>query len=183
MGENQSQLWGLSKGLNQALCLSDFPSCVSSCFKPTPTLSVLDPWGAGLDQSLCFGLLWVLPDLNYPFLSLTLSSRLQLSWLTKHSQRGVSNRASDVWKLFTHLDREPMQFLTFYYILACSWLTMLWSTQVHSRGTQPQASMHPFSPPLRLPHNIEQSTMCCAIGPCWLSILSIAVCTYPSQTP
>ena len=34
-----------------------------------------------------------------------------------------------------------------------------------------------------LAHHTEQSSMCCIIGPCWLSILNIAVCTYPSQTP
>ena len=28
-----------------------------------------------------------------------------------------------------------------------------------------------------LPHNIEQSFLCYTVGPCWLSILSIAVCT------
>ena len=36
--------------------------------------------------------------------------------------------------------------------------------------------------PSRLPHNIEQSSMCCTVGPCWLSILNIAVCTCPVQT-
>ena len=35
----------------------------------------------------------------------------------------------------------------------------------------------------RLPHNIEQSSMCYTVGPCWLSILNIAECTCPSQTP
>ena len=29
--------------------------------------------------------------------------------------------------------------------------------------------------PSRLPHNIEQSSMCCIVGPCWLSVLNIAV--------
>ena len=37
--------------------------------------------------------------------------------------------------------------------------------------------------PSRLPHNIEQSSLCCTVGPCCLSILNIAVCTCPSQTP
>ena len=27
----------------------------------------------------------------------------------------------------------------------------------------------------RLPHNIEQSSLCYRVGPCWLSILNIAV--------
>ena len=34
----------------------------------------------------------------------------------------------------------------------------------------------------RLPHSIEQSSMCCTVGPCWLSVLNIAVCTFPFQT-
>ena len=38
--------------------------------------------------------------------------------------------------------------------------------------------------PSRLPHNIEQSSLCYTnqAGPCWLSILNIAVCTSPTQT-
>ena len=35
----------------------------------------------------------------------------------------------------------------------------------------------------RLPHNTEQSSLCCTVGPRWLSILNIAVSTCPSQTP
>ena len=34
----------------------------------------------------------------------------------------------------------------------------------------------------QLPHNIEQSSICYTVGPCWLSILNTAVYTYPSQT-
>ena len=37
--------------------------------------------------------------------------------------------------------------------------------------------------PFRLPHNIEQSSMCYTVGPCWLYIFNIAVCTCPPQTP
>ena len=37
--------------------------------------------------------------------------------------------------------------------------------------------------PSRLPHNTEQSSLCCTAGPCWLSILNTAVCPCPSQTP
>jgi len=29
--------------------------------------------------------------------------------------------------------------------------------------------------PSRLPHNTEQSSVCCTVGPCWLSILNITV--------
>ena len=36
--------------------------------------------------------------------------------------------------------------------------------------------------PFRLLHNIEQNYLCYTVGPYWLSILNIAVCTYQSQT-
>ena len=37
--------------------------------------------------------------------------------------------------------------------------------------------------PFRLSQNIEQSSLCYTVGPCWLSILNTAVCTCQSQTP
>ena len=37
--------------------------------------------------------------------------------------------------------------------------------------------------PYRLLQNIEYSSVCYTIGPCWLSILFIAVCTCQSQAP
>ena len=37
--------------------------------------------------------------------------------------------------------------------------------------------------PSRLPHNMEQSSLCYAVGPCWSSSLNIAACTCPSLTP
>jgi len=37
--------------------------------------------------------------------------------------------------------------------------------------------------PFRLLQSIEQSSLCCTVGPCWLSVLNIALCTYQSQTP
>ena len=37
--------------------------------------------------------------------------------------------------------------------------------------------------PSRLPHNIEQSSLCYIVDPCWLFILNIAVCTCPPQAP
>ena len=37
-------------------------------------------------------------------------------------------------------------------------------------------SILPQTPlPFKLPHNTEQSSMYCRVGPCWLSILNIAV--------
>ena len=47
-----------------------------------------------------------------------------------------------------------------------------------------QVSTLPQTPlPSRMPHNIEQSSVRYTVGPCWLSILNIAMCTCPSQTP
>ena len=37
--------------------------------------------------------------------------------------------------------------------------------------------------PFRLVQNIEQSSLFYTVGPCWLSILNIAVCTCQSQSP
>ena len=39
-------------------------------------------------------------------------------------------------------------FFTFYFILECGWLTMLWQFQVDSKGIQPYIYMYPFSPKL-----------------------------------
>ena len=36
--------------------------------------------------------------------------------------------------------------------------------------------------PIRLLRNIGPSSLCYTVGPCWLSTLSIAVCTCQSQT-
>ena len=36
--------------------------------------------------------------------------------------------------------------------------------------------------PFRLLQNIEQSSLCYIIGPCWLSILNIILCTHQSKT-
>ena len=37
--------------------------------------------------------------------------------------------------------------------------------------------------PFRLLENIEQCSLCYTVGPCWLSVLNMAVCTCQSQTP
>ena len=31
--------------------------------------------------------------------------------------------------------------------------------------------------PFKLLQSIEQSSLCCTVGPCWLSVLNIALCT------
>ena len=56
-----------------------------------------------------------------------------------------------------------------------------------TKGTQPYIYTCIHSPqtplPSRLPHNIEQSSPCYTVGPCWLSILNTAVCTCWSKLP
>jgi len=50
-------------------------------------------------------------------------------------------------------------------------------------GSPGRVSILPQTPlPSRLPHNIEQSSLCYRVGPCWLSILNTVACTCPSQT-
>ena len=67
-----------------------------------------------------------------------------------------------------------------------SWLCN-WCFHVYRKGTQPYIYMYLFSLktplPSRLPHNIEPSSICCTVGPCWLSILNTAVCKCWRQTP
>ena len=50
--------------------------------------------------------------------------------------------------------------------------------QQRDSATHIHASILPQTPlPSRLPHNVEQSSICCTIALCWLSILNIAECT------
>ena len=45
-------------------------------------------------------------------------------------------------------------------------------------------SILPQTPlPSSLSHNTEQGSLCYTVSPCWLPILTIAVCTWPSQAP
>ena len=57
------------------------------------------------------------------------------------------------------------------------------SVVIVSGEQQRDSAMHlhicilPRTPlPSRLPRNVEQSSLCYTVGPCWLSILNIAVC-------
>ena len=76
-------------------------------------------------------------------------------------------------------------FKLFFCFLEYSWSTMLWRFQVHSRATQPYIYMYPFSP--KLPFHVGchihwAEFISYRAGPCWFSILNIAVCTRPPQT-
>ena len=51
---------------------------------------------------------------------------------------------------------------------------MLLYFQVNSEGTQPvtYTCIHstPNSPPVQAPYNVEESSVCSAVGPCWLPV-------------
>ena len=57
---------------------------------------------------------------------------------------------------------------------------------MNSEGTQSHIHMYPFSSKLLShPHchiTLSRIPTCYTVGPCWLFILNIAVCTCPSQT-
>ena len=81
------------------------------------------------------------------------------------------------------------------WVLATPWTSayqappsMGFSRQEYWSGVPLPSPIHvpilPQTPlPSRLPHNIEESSLCYTVGPCWLSILNIAVSTCWSQTP
>ena len=81
-------------------------------------------------------------------------------------------------------------FLTFYFVLELTIQLTINNVVIVSGGQGRDSAMYkhvsilPQTPlPSRLPHNIEQSSLCCSGGPCWLSILNIVVCACPSQAP
>ena len=74
---------------------------------------------------------------------------------------------------------------TFYFVLGYSWLpnnvVIVSGEQLRDSALHEQVSIVPKIPhPSRLAHTIEQSftiQLYYTVGPCWLSILNIAVCT------
>ena len=85
------------------------------------------------------------------------------------------------------LEKKIEFFSPFYFILDNSWITMLCSFPVYSQVIQLYMYMclffRKFFFLVRLFHNNGQSSLCYTVGLCWLSILNLAMCTYPSQTP
>ena len=76
-------------------------------------------------------------------------------------------------------------FLTFYFALGYSQLTNKVLTVSGEQQRNSAINIHTSilpqtSLPSRLPHNTEQSSLCCTAGPRWLSVLNIAVCACPS---
>ena len=73
-----------------------------------------------------------------------------------------------------------------YFYLESSWLTKLCSFEVYSKVIQLYihvSILFQILFPFRLLQNIEQSSLCYTVGPCWLSVLNITVCTCQSQLP
>ena len=68
------------------------------------------------------------------------------------------------------------------------WSIVDWQCCVHFKCTAKwllYIHTYPFffnSFPFRLLHNIEQRALCYTVGPCWVSLLNIVVCTCQSQT-
>ena len=78
--------------------------------------------------------------------------------------------------------------LTFYFDLEYSWLAnyfvIISDEQQRDSAICIHVSILPQALlPSRLPHNIKQSDLWHTVFPCWLFILNIAVCAYPSQSP
>ena len=72
----------------------------------------------------------------------------------------------------------------FYWIMARNNVMIALSEQQRDSSIHVHVSILPHNHlPSRLPHSIEQSSLCYTVAACWLSILYTAVCACPSQTP
>ena len=76
--------------------------------------------------------------------------------------------------------------LLFFNILFYIGVQLINNVVIVSGEQQRDSAIHvstlPQTPrPSRLLHNIEQSSLCYTVGPCWLSILNVTVCICRSQ--
>ena len=93
----------------------------------------------------------------------------------KHSQNS---------KIYPLLVISFLNFLFYIGVYLINNVVIVLGEQQRDSAIHTHGSILPQTPlPSRLPHNMEQSSRCYTVSPCWLSILSIAVCTYPSLTP
>ena len=91
------------------------------------------------------------------------------------------NKAAGVLQHFFFLHSPPQLFILYWLV---NNVVIVSGEQWRDSAMHIHVSILPQTPlPSRLPHNIELSSMCYSVGPCWLSILNIAVCTCPNQTP
>ena len=90
------------------------------------------------------------------------------SLLEKHPQWPVSHS-----RTFVHQEL-PIFFSTFYFIFYHN-AVIISGQQGRNSTTHMHVSILPQTPlPSRLPCNIEQGSLCCTVGPCWLCNLNIA---------
>ena len=86
--------------------------------------------------------------------------------------------------MYAFKKKKEKTFLFYIGVLPVSHVVIVSGGQQRDSAIYIYVPIHPQTPlPSRLPHNIEQSSLCHTVGPCWSSILNIAVCTRPSQTP
>ena len=123
--------------------------------------------GHFMSKSACFRVLYIVFSTSYYLLHDILKKSVCI-----HS-RGLKNFVYNSSKLF---------------VLVYGQLTN--NVVIVSGEQQRDSAMHIhvsilLQPPLppRLPHNTEQSSLSYTVGPCWLFILNVTVCSSPSQTP
>ena len=105
------------------------------------------------------------------------------SWFWTKTSVGLEEE-----RIYGHMEAKPYKkFLKmFYFVLRYREPTN--NVVIVSGGQQRDSAIHihvsilsqtPL--PSRLPHNIEQSSLCYTVGPCWLPILNVGVGTRPSH--
>ena len=101
------------------------------------------------------------------------------AWKTPRTEesgrlQSTGSQKSQTW-LSDWAHRLCEKFMASLLINKQSWDSFRWTAKglsVHIR-----VSVLPQTPlPSRLPHNIEQGSLCYTVGPCWLTVLNIAVC-------
>ena len=91
--------------------------------------------------------------------------------------------------IFTHIDNwaKWVFYLNFVFYIGVSPMNnivIVSGKQQRDSAIHMHVSILPQTPlPSRLPHDVEQSSLCNTVGPCWWSILNAAVHTCPSHTP
>ena len=85
--------------------------------------------------------------------------RLWVLWKQENKRKNQNDKQGDLYL-----------FLTFYFLLGYSWLTMLWWFQVNSKGTQPYIYVYPFC--LKLPSQRDPLPVFSPSSPFWNNALN-----------
>ena len=128
------------------------------------------------------------PDLLIP--SRLPDGELPLQSFLLHSFVGTHKNSFQFSRSFQFSKVEKLNYLFILNFLFCTGVWLINNVVIVSCEPRKDSAMHihvSILPqilfPPRLPHNMEQSLLCCTVGACWLSILNTAVCTCSSQTP